>query len=298
MEEKKLPPWANELTENEFISYDVTYTVGEFFDLYEKDTFPNEKVGDMTYYFFDPTKHGYPSDKKYPLLIFMHGFSNALEGNVCINYSGAELYASEKYQKEMGGAYVLVPIANEKRIAEDEIIGSWSEEYVAPVLKLIQEFEAARCKTIGQKLVFGNSNGAYFCQLVTEAAPDYIHACIPIGSNYIPSDEKLDEFDRNGVHYFFAISKHDEFCDFQAVIVPRIPRLERMKHSFLYFPKWTYNGDGGIASINFGVEMGQHCLINTMHSNLILDDGTPLDPRLPHGVTGWIRQICSSPSQA
>lgn len=291
-EDRILPPWADELTEGEFISYSATYQVGKYFDLYEKDVYLCETTGDLTYYFYDPTKHGYPTDRKYPLLIFMHGFTNALEGDVCINYSGAELYASPDYQQSMEGAYVLIPIANEKRQEDGEVIDSWSQVYVEPVLQLIKEFDAKRSKTIGKKFVFGNSNGATFCQLVTEADPKYINACIPIGSGYIPSDEALDAFDANDVHYFFALSLHDEFHNYEEVIVPRLPRLQKMKHFFPYFPKWTYNGDGGIASINFGVEMGQHCLINTMQANLILDDKTALDERLPEGVTGWIRKVC------
>ena len=34
--------------------------------------------------------------------------------------------------------------------------------------------------------------------------------------------------------------------------------------------------------------MGQHCLMNAIQSNLMFDDGTPMEPRLPRGVTGWI----------
>jgi len=91
--------------------------------------------------------------------------------------------------------------------------------------------------------------------------------------------------------YFLPLEKHDEFHSYEEEILPRIPRLEKMKHCFIFTPDWVYNGDGGIASINFGKEMGQHCLINSMHTNLKLDDGTILDSRLPNGVTGWLRDL-------
>lgn len=292
MEERPLPPWAGDLKEGEFISYDPTYQVGKYFDLYKKDVFPCEKMGDLTYYYYDPVSHGYPEDKKYPLLIFMHGYTNALEGDVCINYSGAELYASPSYQQNMGGAYVLVPLANEKRLDSGEVVDSWSEDYIEPILRLIKDFVSERSHTIGKKFVFGGSSGGTFCQWITEAEPAFFNACIPICTEYIPTDETLDVFDHNNIHYFFAFCLHDEFHNYEKDVAGRLPRLQRMKYFFPYFPKWTYNGDGGIASINFGVEMGQHCLINTMQSNLILDDGTILDERLPEGITGWIRQIC------
>ena len=64
-----------------------------------------------------------------------------------------------------------------------------------------------------------------------------------------------------------------------------------MKHCFIFTPEWARNGDHGIASLNFGVEMGQHCLINPMHCNMMFDDGTPMEESLPEGVTGWLSKM-------
>ncbi len=66
-----------------------------------------------------------------------------------------------------------------------------------------------------------------------------------------------------------------------------------MKNCVCYFPEWVRNGDGGAASINYGFEMGQHCLINQFQSNLLYDSGNPCDERFPGGVTGWIRSVCA-----
>ncbi len=292
MEKQPTPPWANELVEGEFISYAATYKVGEYFHLYKKDMFEVPAIGNLRYYFYDPTEHGYPTDKKYPLLVWLHGTSNSLEGDVCINYSGGELYASPEYQKMLGGAYVLIPLANEYRDTDGSVSGTWhTGAYTKPVVDLIKSFVKEREQTIGKKIVFGNSSGATFCFKVVEQDPAFFDGCVPIGTSAIPEDSVLDEFDANDVHLFFAISAHDEFHEFEKEIRPRVERLERMKHAFLYFPKWTKNGDGGIASINFGVEMGQHCLVNSMQANLMFDDGTPMEERLPKGVIGWILQV-------
>jgi rubredoxin len=78
---------------------------------------------------------------------------------------------------------------------------------------------------------------------------------------------------------------------YEEEVLPRLSRLQKMKHCFVFIPEWVYNGDGGIASINFGREMGQHCIVNSMHTNLKLDDGTFLDKRLPRGVTGWLDEL-------
>ena len=292
MENQQTPPWADELTEDEFISYGPTYKVGEHFHLYHKETFDVPEIGDMRYDYYDPTEHGYPKDKEYPLLVFLHGTSNSLEGDICINYSGGELFASPKYQEQLGGAYVLIPLANEYRDTDGSVSGTWhTGKYTKPVVDLIKKFTEERGQTVGKKIVMGNSSGATFCLQVVAQDPAFFDGCVPIGTSAIPEDSVLDEFDANDVNLFFAISTHDEFHDFETEIRPRVARLERMKHKFLYFPKWTKNGDGGISSINFGVEMGQHCLVNSMHANLMFDDGTPMEERLPQGVIGWILQV-------
>ena len=54
MSDKPTPPWANEIPEGSFISYTPTYKVGEYFDRFHKTSYD-----DITYYFFDPTEHGY-----------------------------------------------------------------------------------------------------------------------------------------------------------------------------------------------------------------------------------------------
>ncbi len=46
------------------------------------------------------------------------------------------------------------------------------------------------------------------------------------------------------------------------------------------------------SSINYGIEMGQHCIINAIQGNLIYTDGTCYNEILPNGVTGWIREVC------
>ena len=66
--------------------------------------------------------------------------SSTMEGEVCINYSGAEFFAKEDYQKSFGGAYILVPLANEKRNEEGEVVDSWSETYANLLYNLINEF--------------------------------------------------------------------------------------------------------------------------------------------------------------
>ena len=287
-----LPPWANLIPKDSFISYAPTYKVGEYFNRFHKEHFKPENFDELTFYYYDPTEHGYPKDKTYPLITFLHGTSNALEGDICINYAGAEFYSKEEYQKTLGGAYLLIPLANEYRDKEGNVRGSWSETPRPAVYELISDFIKKQMnRNCAKNILIGNSSGAYMTFKLCNEYTSFFDIIIPVGACEIPDDKMLDLYDQENVTLFYAIGKHDELNDFQTLVVPRLERLKKMKNCFIYTPDWVKNGDGGIASIFAGIEMGQHCLVNPMHCNLMFDDGTPMDPRLPNGVTGWLADL-------
>ena len=297
MAERPTPPWADQMPEGSFISYGPTYKLGELFPRFTKSDYTASDGTNLKYYWFDPTDYGYPKGGTYPVLIFLHGKSNALEGDICINYTGAELYASDAYQKTMGGAYIMVPLANEYRDGEGKTQGTWANEYIEPLYELMEPVITAKTDGKGTRFLFGNSAGARMTFRFAEAHPEACDVLIPVGTMAISTDEYLDIFEQHGIRLFYAEGKRDEFGNFEKDVAPRLPRLSRMKGVFLFNPDWVKNGDGGIASINFGVEMGQHCLMNGVHSNLIFDDGTPMDERLPRGMTGWIADVLKEEKQ-
>lgn len=288
---KKRPraPWIDDVPEGDHITPYPTYEVGKLFHLFDEAYYEN---GDfkMKYYFFDPVKNGYDDNKKHPILIFLHGTSNALVGDVCINYTGAELYASDSYQKDLGGAYILIPVANEYRAEDGHVEGAWSEAYSHPTHDLIMDFISRRENHISKRILLGNSSGATMVLKLMATFMDDFDAVIPVGSSSLGSDEVLDEYDQKDKILFLAIGRRDEFHDYEEEIAPRLDRLKRMKHCFLFIPEWVRNGDKGIASIEGGIEMGQHCLMNAVQCNLMFDDNTPMDERLPGGLTGWIAE--------
>ncbi|MBO4863311.1 MAG: hypothetical protein J5517_02995 [Eubacterium sp.] len=282
-EERPSPPWINEIPEGATISYDPTYPTGSFFDRFNKGSYSG-----MKYYFYDPTEHGYPNKEDYPLMIFLHGTGNALVGDLCINYTGAEMYASDEYQNDIGGAYILVPVANEVQDKDGNTTGFWDEDYVEPIIDLTQYFIKNHTNGIKEKILLGNSSGARFTFTIAKKHPEKFDILVPVGTSDIPDDETLDILSDLGVTLFYAICKHDEFFPYDTQVAPRIDKLRGMKNSFIFTPDWTYNGDKGIASINFGFEMGQHCLMNGVQMNLKFDDGTPMYASLPRGFTGWL----------
>ncbi len=288
--EHKEAPWLNEMDKNDFISCEPTYTAGKYFSLYEKHTFTDGDFS-MDYFFYDPTSHDANPDKQYPLLTFFHGASNSLNGDLCINYSGGELYASPDYQKKMGGgAFVLIPIANEKQ-ENGKLTGTWDESYVEHAKNLISKIASEHQKNTGKKFIFGNSSGGFFVWLFAKRHPEVIDAIIPCGGSNLPSEEEFLELEKHNVHMLVLHGLKDELIPFNKFIAPFAERLSHTKNTLCYFPEWVRNADGGIASINFGIEMGQHCIINSMQSNLMFTTGKPMFDKLPHGITGWIKNI-------
>ncbi len=102
----------------------------------------------------------------------------------------------------------------------------------------------------------------------------------------------MDKIVASGVKLLIAHGRHDEMATFDECIVPHMDKLSQLKNCICFFPEWVYNGDGGVSSVFYGFEMGQHCMINWVQNNLMFDNGTPADERLPGGVTGWICSIC------
>ncbi len=285
-----VPEWAKFMKDGEFISYSVTYKTKIYFDLFDEYV----SGEGMTYYVFDPVKHGADPAKKYPVLMWLHGMSNALDGVKCIMCCGAEQYASPKYQQKMGGAYLIVPLAFEKRLEDGNIIGSWGDDNYnySPMLKEIFDTVCEKSsKNIGKKFVMGASAGGFMTWKMLEDYGNYFDGAMPIASGYVPDDKSLEKISESGVNLLIAHGRRDEMAVFDKCILPREEKLLNVKNTLCFFPEWVYNGDGGIASVNYGIEMGQHCMINWVQHDLMFDDGKPADERLKNGVTGWVRDI-------
>ena len=144
---------------------------------------------------------------------------------------------------------------------------------------------------MGKKFVMGASAGGFMTWKMLEDYGNCFGGAIPIASGYVPDDKALDKISESGVNLLIAHGKHDEMAVFEKCIAPREEKLRSMKNTLCFFPEWVYNGDGGVASIDYGMEMGQHCMINWVQHNLMFDSGKPADERLPNGVTGWVREI-------
>ena len=61
--ENPAPPWMEEMTEGDFITCNTVFKMGGYWDTFDKYTYPCEEKGDITYYVFDPVKHGADPNK-------------------------------------------------------------------------------------------------------------------------------------------------------------------------------------------------------------------------------------------
>lgn len=285
-------PWESELGKDDFVSYMPSYTGGGYRDKFEECTFKNDTVGDMTYYLYNPIDNGAKPDVKYPLLLFIHGATNALDGRICVSHCGGEMFASPQYQSEMGGgAFILVPLANEKRDAEGNLVDSWSEKYLQPLAEMLIKVKNEFADNISKVAVLGGSYGGGMSWALAEYAPELFDGCMPVSAGYIPDDKGLKRIEQAGIKVITMHGRHDELIGFDEAVRDRIPALLAMDNVICYFPEWVRNGDYGVASLNFGFEMGQHCLIIQVQANLIYNDGKPYIDELPNGVTGWIASL-------
>ncbi|MCQ2520349.1 MAG: hypothetical protein MJ107_07455 [Lachnospiraceae bacterium] len=288
-EQHSTPIWIDEIPEGEFVSYYPSYEAGKYFDLFEKKVFPNETVGDLTYYVYDPIKHGAAADGKYPVIFFYHGRGNSFVGELVINYSMAELYSSPEYQKSMGGAYLVTVVANEEQDENGRTTSSWNPDYCKPLIDLKKAFYKEHADNAGKSFFMGTSAGAY---MVWTMLPEYyteMDVIVPIAGSNIPDDETLEKVKEHGTEVFIIHGRHDELVPFDYSIGDREEHLKSLSNFTCYFPEWVHNADGGIAHLDYGAQMGQHCVNNQVQCNLIYDDGTPYDERWPEGMTGWIR---------
>jgi len=286
-----VPEWSQYMKDDEFISYATTYISKQYFNLFDKYVYECAETGDIRYYVYDPVKHGADPSGEYPVLMWFHGASNSLMEEGCIMCCGAEQFASPKYQNKMGGAYLIVPLANEKRLDDGSISGTWNDNYLNPIKAIYDKVCYEHADNIGKKFVIGASSGGYFTWRLIENYIGYFDAAMPIASFYLPPDDKLNQISESGIEILIAHGQRDEMADFDKCILPRLDKLVNLKNVICFFPEWVYNGDAGIASVFYGFEMGQHCMINWVQNDLMFDNGIPADEKLPEGVTGWVKKI-------
>lgn len=322
--DKPTIPWLQYLKPNDRITTSTPYIEGKYYDLFEEKHFVtgDKRIGDIRYYVYDPTKHGFSAEGTYPVLVMLHGAGASLHGITAINWAAAEYFASTDYQQRMGGAYVIVPLANETEGKEHTEM-TWMtpvettdalEDYDLSMLKKLEKeygdhliqllgrnsvyteslirlisAEKATFAAAGKTFIFGTSAGGYCAWRLILSMP--VDAAVIMAGAYLPSPTELKQLEDQGLPLWICHGIHDELVPFSFCVEPNLEQLKRMKNVSLYLPEFVRMPNGCVYSNPAGVEMGQHCINNSVQCDLMFDDGTPMDPAHPHGVTGWIREM-------
>ncbi len=320
-----LYPWAQCLQPGMTISQTPGYATGEYLSLFEERRFAaiDDAVGELRYYVYDPTRHGWPEDRQYPVIFALHGAGNALAGKLAVNYAGMELFASPAYQQKMGGAYIICPLANECRDELGRSQMTWMTPqapgvltgYSDRLLSLMKGHESSRIAALmgaesiytasllalltevreqfscaGRTLLAGSSAGGYAAWRLLEAAMERFDAALLMAPAYLPSERLLERLDQQGLPVLLCHGRHDELVPFSLTVEPHLSRYDAMRNVLTFLPELVFNRDGSVASNISGIQMGQHCINNAVQNDLLLEDGTPMCSFLPRGVTGWIRE--------
>lgn len=328
--DRTLYPWADFMTETMTVSEEPGYPVGAYLDLFEEHSFAaaDETVGNLRYYVYDPTQHGWPADRKYPVIFALHGAGNAMAGKLAVNYSGMEMFASPEYQQRMGGAYIVCPLANEYAGENGRSQGTWmtvkapgeldeysarlqslieghrnrgshlahicgaESIYTASLLGLLKEVRAG-FSCAGKTLLTGTSAGGFAAWRLLNASMELFDAAILMAPAYLPSEKLLDRLEACGLPILLCHARHDELVSFGFTVQPHVERYASMTNVQTWLPELIFTRDGGVASNIAGVQMGQHCINNAVQNDLRFADGRLMNPELPEGVTGWIREKLS-----
>lgn len=288
---EKLPyPWEADLPAGAVVADQSSLLVrgaAGSIRLFEEKIFsnPGSELGDITYYLYDPTLHGFPAGGNYPISVWLHGLACGAMGKINIPMTGAGTFASDKYQQELGGMYIIVPIAN-------EFVEPWCEKYVDPLTKLIaQEREALG--TSGKLILCGTSMGGRMITHLLESNLEITDGVFWMSPALLPDRETVERYGKAGLHMWLLWGLHDEVITSPEMIFPNGPEEYRdIPNLDLTLLEWVYNGDGSIASSQgYGQEQGQHATNLQAIRNYIREDGTPDDPLHPMGLSGWMLDV-------
>lgn len=330
LKDLKQYPWAEYMTDEDFISSGPSYECGKYLNLFEDKVYRtgDKRIGDLRYFVYDPVKHGMPENRSYPVIYALHGSGGSLVGKTAVNWAGAEMFASPEYQEMLGGAYIVAPLANEYRGEDGRTMMTWmtpvegenypgfnaedrarvermketgrdmsmlagkNSVYTEALFELIRD-ELKNKPYVGKRILFGTSAGGFGAWRMLISEPDYFDAVLMMAGAYLPSIAELERIEKAGTKIFFCHGKQDELVPFEYFIRPILSKLETMRNVEMFFPEMVRRADGGIA-VNGGidsVQMGQHCINDVVSENLMFLDGTPVDPGHPEGAIGWIKSV-------
>ena len=144
---------------------------------------------------------------------------------------------------------------------------------------------------VGKLAVVGTSAGGYMAYRYALDYTDTVNALLLMAPAYTPTEADLDKLEAAGFPILHLKSTHDEMLTYEEYTAPVRAKLDSMSNMTNVCTDWVRNGDGGVASLFFGIEMGQHCICSSVGQDMMFDDGKPMEQQIPNGITGWFKEV-------
>ena len=285
--------WAEYLEEGDVVGEpnpDALEYYAKYMELYDDFVYVNEntEVGDLNYYVYDPVAHGFDPNEAYPVSIWFHGGGNNTLGKLAMVAGGAASFACDEYQQEIGGMYIIVPIAGP---------GGWNVGTVNAIKGMLDNVKASH-RTTDELIVCGTSAGGMMVNNWLEQYA-YMTDIVFQMSCYLPTIATIQKYSDMGIQMWYEVALHDYAYDLRfpdGLGIEGYDGIENFSYTVFEWIRW---GNGMIATLgpNDSID-GQHCSCVQVLRNLIQDDGTPDDPTHPDGVTGYFRDALAKIREA
>ncbi len=270
----------------DFLSDSLTF-YSKYLDLFNDYEYEDAETGHWDYYVYDPTEHGYSTDKDYPVSIWFHGAGNQSMGKLCVITSGAAGQADPALQEDIGGMYIIVPVHPGDLWPSADAINA-----------IYQEVRKTCSNTSDELMVAGTSAGGMMVNRWLEAYADITNIVFWMSTS-LPEVATVQEYSDMGIRMWYEASAHDGvFISSKAEGEEMLAPYEGIENLDITLFDWMTWGDGNIALLGtedggtVAASGGQHCsCVTGVVRNLVLDDGTPDDPNHPGGISGWIRDM-------
>lgn len=162
----------------------------------------------------------------------------------------------------------MCPLANEFADENGSTMMNWishepgsdTSVYSTAVKGLVDQFMGEHEGHVGKLAVVGTSAGGYMAYRYAIDYTDTVNALLLMAPAYTPTEAELDKLEAAGFPILHLKSTHDEMLTYEEYTAPVRAKLDSMSNMTNICTDWARNGDGGVASLFFGIEMGQHCI--------------------------------------
>ena len=267
---------------------------------FQKGVGPKTKGLAIDYHYFSPVEN--ESDTtKYPLVIWLHGFSDGFKEESRFSASDIEMWANDDYQsrfKDSNGAFILVP-----RALENKGI-TWGNTLIRPLRATIDNFISKNKDSIDVSRIYigGYSMGGGMVLKMAVAYPDMFAAIFPICPKWLPSKSAAEKI--SNLPMWLTGGAKDKIVNYYAEIVPvwdvvisesKIPEICR----FSTLGKTLYP-DGSKApmahyswfAVNYDMFSSKKDDYPTMKT--INGNGDTVNLTYPDGMISWLSDFSSN----